>query len=354
MTEPNRPAENSPDDLPQVSRPLNLPSDLPPVAPPSAGMIVQLFLVPALIVAVIVGVYALFGRVASQELDWRQLTTDVRSENPHVRWRGALGLAQMLDADAQRGDQSQHLSERPEIAEALASLYSSLITRNSLSEEELKQVEFLSKALGRMKVPEIIVPVLRSGMEPERNHDVRKHSLIGLAMLAGTLGKNSTLQNNSEFIRQLIDISRESDPLFRHQAAFDLGLLPTPAAMERLEVLLEDPDQMVRANAAIGLARNNRMEGLPVFHELLQEAVEWKLNPSEVKTPEEEATYFERMLMLLNSIKALTQLHPELSADERASIVKELDAVTQSTRDAVLRTDALTLIHTLKASDTLR
>src|SRR5690606_27113977 len=72
---------------------LTLPDDLPPVEPPSAGMIIQLFLVPAIIVMVIVGVYAAFGQLASQELDWRQLVTDVKTENPHVRWRGALGLA---------------------------------------------------------------------------------------------------------------------------------------------------------------------------------------------------------------------------------------------------------------------
>lgn len=348
MTDANRPASSGDrDEITPAPRQLPLPDELPPVEPPSAGMIVQLFLVPAIIVAVIVGVYSLFGRVASQELDWRQLTTDVRSENPHVRWRGALGLAQMLDADAQRGSQSQQLAKRPEIASALAELYGELINRNSLSEEELKQIEFLSKALGRMAVPEMIVPVFRSGMEPSRNHDVRKHSLIGLAMLAGTTKENASLKNNADLIAQLIDISKESDPLFRHQAAFDLGLIPAPAALERLEVLLEDPDQMVRANAAIGLARNGKLNGLPVFHELLQEAIRWKLDPSAVSTPEQEATYFERMLMLLNAIKAISQLQPQLLLPERTAFEQELQAVSDSTRDAVLRTDALELKHKL-------
>lgn len=336
--------------LSRATRPLNLPDELPPVEPPSAGMIVQLFLVPAIIVAAIVGVYSLFGRVASQELDWRQLTTDVRSENPHVRWRGALGLAQMLDADSQRGEQSQKLAARPEIAEALAGLYEELISQNNLNEERLKQVEFLSKALGRMKVPSVIVPVLRSGMEPSRNHDVRKHSLIGLAMLSGSQGEDSSLRDDPELVRQLIEISRESDPLFRHQAAFDLGLLPAPAALERLNTLLEDPDQMVRVNAAIGLARNNRADGLPVFHELFQEAVQWKLNPGEVSTPEQEATYFERMLMLLNAVKAISQLEPKISAEERAVLLKEVQGVSESTRDAVLRTESMELIQKLERS----
>ncbi|WP_437227226.1 HEAT repeat domain-containing protein [Planctomicrobium sp. SH661] len=348
MSEKHPPADDQfLNDTGDAPRNLSLPDDLPPVEPPSAGMIIQLFLVPAVIVAVIVGVYALFGRVASQELDWRQLTTDVRSENPHVRWRGALGLAQMLDADAQRGDKSQHLAARPEIASALADLYQELITRNSLNEEELKQIEFLSKALGRMEVPETIVPVLRAGIQTDRNHDVRKHSLIGLAMLAGTMKDNPSLRDNAKLVTQMIDISKESDPLFRHQAAFDLGLLASPAALERLEVLLEDPDEMVRVNAAIGLARNGKLNGLPVFHELLREAAEWKLDPSQVKSPEQESTYFERMLMVLNTIKAVTQLLPQLSPEEKATFTKELKAISESTRDAVLRTDSLTLQHQL-------
>jgi hypothetical protein len=139
---------------------LAVPEDLPPVEPPSAGMIVQLFLVPAVIVAVIVGVYVLFGQLASQEMDWRQLVTDVRSENPHVRWRGALGLAQMLDADAQRTDSSQNLKSNPDIAAALADLYGKLIHVSNPREDELKQIEFLSKALGRMDVAEVIAAIL--------------------------------------------------------------------------------------------------------------------------------------------------------------------------------------------------
>ena len=49
------------------------PEELPPVTPPSAGYIVQLFLIPALIVMAVVGVWALFGKLADSESDWQQL-----------------------------------------------------------------------------------------------------------------------------------------------------------------------------------------------------------------------------------------------------------------------------------------
>ncbi|MCA9118121.1 MAG: hypothetical protein KDA79_23780, partial [Planctomycetaceae bacterium] len=73
-----------------------LPEELPPVEPPSAGFIVQLFLVPGLIVAAIIGVWVLFGRIAEGRQDWRELVAELPSGNEQRRWRAALGLAQML------------------------------------------------------------------------------------------------------------------------------------------------------------------------------------------------------------------------------------------------------------------
>ena len=67
--------------------------ELPPVKPPSAGFIVQLFLIPALIVAAVVGVWALFGKMAAGEQDWRELVDEIKNTNEHRRWRGANGLA---------------------------------------------------------------------------------------------------------------------------------------------------------------------------------------------------------------------------------------------------------------------
>ena len=88
--------------LPEASQPPAAPEDLPPVQPPSAGFIMQLFLIPAIIVAAVIGIWVLFGRMAGAEQDWRQLVQDLGSENEHRRWRAASGLAHMLNADRQR------------------------------------------------------------------------------------------------------------------------------------------------------------------------------------------------------------------------------------------------------------
>ena len=43
--------------------------DLPPVEAPSAGFIVQLFVIPAVVVAVVIVVWLLFGKLAGGERD---------------------------------------------------------------------------------------------------------------------------------------------------------------------------------------------------------------------------------------------------------------------------------------------
>lgn len=335
---------DSSSELPVAEGPsLTLPDDLPPVEPPSAGMIIQLFLVPAVIVMVIVGVYAMFGRLASQELDWRQLVTDVKSENPHVRWRGALGLAQMLDADAQRGEKSQRLAANTEIASALADLYGEYVGLQDLSEEELKNLEFLSKALGRMQTQEEIVPVLREGLSADRDRSVRKHSLIGLAMLAGNVQAAGNEMNQPELIDELIEISQESDRLFRHQGAYALGLFPSEKSEARLEALLKDPDLMTRVNAAIALTRNDSLAGIEVFFGLLKQGQTWKLNPTEVTTEDQESEYFERMLMLVNGLKGLNEMKSQFDANQKQMLVTLLEELAASTEDVVLKSQIFDL-----------
>lgn len=330
---------------------VSLPHDLPPVEPPSPGMIVQLFLVPAVIVIVIVGVYALFGRLASQELDWRQLVTDVKSENPHVRWRAALGLAQVLDADAQRGESSQNLTANREIAEALSGLYGELIRVANPKEDEVKQIEFLSKALGRMVVDEAIIPVFRDGMSERRGREVRKHSMIGLAMLAGQVREQGRSLDEPELVAEVIEISRESEPLFRHQSAYLLGIIGSDPALDRLEMLLEDPDQMTRLNAAVSFARNGSLQGMPVFEELLSEAATWEMDPSTVQNQDQESAYFERMLMLSNTLKALQELQSQFDSETRTALAGQLDRLAESTRNALLRTEAKQVMHQLKGTE---
>ncbi|MEW4530971.1 HEAT repeat domain-containing protein [Maioricimonas sp. JC845] len=323
--------------------------DLPPVEPPSAGFIVQLFVVPAIIVTVVIGVYLLFGRLASSEVDWRQLVTDVRSDNPHVKWRGALNLAQVLDADELRGETSQRLAANREIATALTDLYTETLNTSGRNEEQSRQLEFLSKALGRLDAHDVVLPVLQESLDESRERDVRKNAMIAIAMVAGRAAEQGRPLHEPALVDDLVALSHETDPIFRHQAAFTLGLLPGDDARQRLTELLDDSDEMTSLNAAIALARDGSTAGVPVFEEVFRNAVNESLDPATVATDDEANHHFETVLMLTNSFRAVDQLRDELSDEQRASLLSAIRPIAGNAGDATVRVDAKNLVLELEA-----
>ena len=161
------------------------PEDLPPVEPPSAGFIVQLFVVPALIVMAIVGVWAMFGRLAASEQDARKLVAELEG-NEHRRWRAALGLAQLLkqDQESEKPD-SERLSRNRDVAEKLSGLLDKSLGSHSAKDADVKHQEFLSRTLGLLDVDEFVLPVLRRAMLAEYDREVRKNAIVSIAMIAG-------------------------------------------------------------------------------------------------------------------------------------------------------------------------
>lgn len=325
------------------------PQALPEIQPPSAGFIVQLFVVPALIVGAIIGVYALFGRMAAGDLDWRQQVIDVRSQNVHVRWRGALGLAQMLDADAQRGEAGQGLARNAEIAGALTELFLETRRVTPRDEQTGRQLEFLTKALGRLDATTEVLPVLLDSVEQEEE-PLRKHSLTAVAMVAGRAFERGAPLADPSLVRRTIAASEHADVLTRHQAAFTLGLLGGAEARARLEVLLADGDLMTRTNAAIGLARNGSTQGLPVFEEVFADMAARPLDPAAVDTEPEAQEYFERKLAFTNCVRAVEQLDAGLTADQRRRAAASLTAIAGATRDAQVQIDARQASYVLGAA----
>jgi len=69
---------------------------LPPVAPPSGKHILQLFLVPGLIVAVLVVGYLLWTRFTQSWYTPESFLSKLDNPDPDVRWRAADDLAQVL------------------------------------------------------------------------------------------------------------------------------------------------------------------------------------------------------------------------------------------------------------------
>ena len=211
---------------------------LPPVQPPSAGFIVQLFVVPALIVLAVVGVWALFGKIASSDEDWREMVEDIRNTNEHRRWRGANGLATLLVRDQQLGDDGQHLASNPEIARVLVGLFEEGLNRHSQREDDLKQEAFLARTLGLLDSQATVLPALQHGMKPEQDREIRKNSIASIAVIAGRADERHEAVNSPSLVEDLVAATSDSDSLIRDTGTYALGLVSTPASRDRLAVLV--------------------------------------------------------------------------------------------------------------------
>lgn len=318
-----------------------IPDDLPPVEPPSAGFIIQLFVVPGLIVLAIVGVYLLFGKLATGGQDWREQVADLRHPNEHRRWRGGLGLAQILTADHEQGENGQHLSQNREIAQALAEMLSEELKRASQSEGDLKYQAFLASTLGKLDLPEIVVPPLVAAMQPEIDREVRKNAIGSIAVMADRFKKRNEPLAYPGLSDEIQTVSRDGDRLIRQLCAYTLGLIADEGARSRLEVMLSDTDSDTRINAAIGLARAGDARGVAVFQEVLKEALN-------IHQPEAGAEY-EQFLALKNCIKAIEDTAPQLTAEQRRELIGALEPIATGYREPIIRVAAQTTLRVLKA-----
>ena len=85
------------------------PADLPPVEAPSAGFIVQLFVIPAIVVAVVIFVWLLFGKLAGGERDPTEYVRRLR--RPSSRLAGGLRAGQP-DPERPQAGQGPHATGR--------------------------------------------------------------------------------------------------------------------------------------------------------------------------------------------------------------------------------------------------
>ncbi len=322
---------------------------LPPVEPPSAGFIVQLFVVPAIIVLAVVGVYLLFGKLASTEADWRELVADVRHTNPHTRWRGALSLAQQLEADALKNPDERTLSLNKELAAALSHTLEEELQRSEDNEEHQRLLEYLTKSLGWMDVPETVLPVLRQVIDPSRGEILRRYGLVSIGMVAGRRQEAGRPVQDQELIRDLIALTEQPPQVLQHLSAYDLGCFDSDAARQRLEVLLGSKDRLLRLQAVIGLARQGETSALSVAEEILKEAQSQTFDVTNVTTDDEAGNYFERYKTVKQAITAVAVLRDQLSPDQRRRFVELITPLTH-VEHAELRHHAKQRLLEIKSS----
>ena len=231
-------------------QPQEPPHELPEVELPSAEFIVRLFVIPALIVVGIVGLWLAMGALGGDRAD--ALTFARRIREDRGGWRAAFALANRLRSDAATASDPRLLGE-------LTDLLDAELDRGA----EPRMAEYLALAVGAFQTehaeladgrPVDPIATLARGLDARRDPAVRVASAASLARHAARLEGRL---DDPGTIGALAAASRAADvPELRRVAAFALSFCGGGGTSDVLrERLHDDPDRYVRDNAALALAR---------------------------------------------------------------------------------------------------
>lgn len=316
-------------DTPQRPQPPLSPNDaLPPVEPPSAGFIVQLFVIPAVIVAIIIIVWATFNWLAHMGSDPRAHVEALKRNN-EGRWQEAVNLANELN---RTGNEALRRDEA--MLRELTTLLDSEMTAASMEDKDVSFRMYLCRTIGEFYQPAALPPLVKA-VETNRapsERDVRLGALQALARLLPNITKDKP-ENDPNLRRALEAASRDEDPVVRYHAAYDFGVLGDQASQDRLEVMLNDANVDVRMNAATGLARHGNAACVEELAKMLDPAETAGLDAEQ----EPEAREAKRFTMFANALEAVKQFAAKNPKADVKPLLAGLDKLLASNPPANIR-----------------
>lgn len=303
-------------ELPPAPRPLS-PSDvLPPVEPPSAGFIVKLFLIPAVIVGVVMLILGLIYWIRSSGEDVNRYV-DALERNDQGRWQAAVNLANALNRTG-----NEHYRTDPTLLKRVAGVFESEVAKGSMEDQSLQLRYFLARVLGELQLPEALPPLVKgvTTKRDDRERDVRMGAMQGLARLIPNIAASKP-QDDPKLRDALTAAAGDTDPVIRYHAAFTIAVFDGTGYVPLLEKLLDDANTDVRANAAVGLARHGNASCVAELAKMIDPT---ELDDRVSKVDEKEREY-KRTTLLSNGFAAAKLLHQKAPQADVKPIVEALD-----------------------------
>jgi len=299
---------------------------LPPVEPPSAGFILQLFVVPAIIVFIIVMIWWMFNWLAQRGNDPR-VYVEALKRNNESRWQAAVNLANALRSDTRPSRQS--IKQDEPLARDLAAMLERELADGGAEENAVMLRIYLCRALGEFAVTDGL-PVLLKAAETERDpreREVRQAALQAIAVLDENIRRFRPAARgeveSERTIAVLIKATDDPDPLVRSAATFTLGVVGGKTATARLKQMLHDPYPDVRYNAATGLARHGDAGAIEVLEEMLDLEQQVGVNLEK----EDQSREFKRAMIVVNALEATSQLARSNPKADIARLEKAIERV---------------------------
>jgi HEAT repeat protein len=216
-------------------------TDIPRETP--RNILFQFVLFPLGIVVVAVGIFLLFGKLASDEQSIPDYLNEIRSGSKHERWQAAYQLSKSL----KRGEAKKY----PNLEGQVASIYVASKT------DDPRIRRYLSMVLGTLG-DRRATPLLLDGLN-DHDTDNRLYALMALGELHDPA--------STPAVAAVAALDGERD--IRKAAFYALGAIGDSRAVPILVKGLDDETADVRWNAAVALARFGDRRALPALREML-------------------------------------------------------------------------------------
>lgn len=241
----------------------------------SKTILFQFVIFPLGIVAVAVGIFFLFGRLASDEQTIPEYLNEVRNGGQRERWQAAYQLSQLINA----GEAKKH----PDLVNKVAAVY------KASKDDDPRVRRYLSMVLGNLG-DRRATPLLVEALADE-DIETRIYAILALGRLRDPAAVPHVLQQFESDERDI-----------RKAAVYALGEIGDPRAVPALANALADQSPDVRYNAAVAMARFGDKRAIGVVREMLDRS---RLDKVQGMRPEQkEAT-------MLAAIPALMKIAPE-------------------------------------------
>lgn len=303
------------------NQPINPDDSLPPVEPPSAAFLVQLFLVPGVIVAIIVCVWLAFHWLAHLGNDPQAYVRTLRRAN-EGRWQAALNLANDL-----RGPNGSGLKADVKLASELGSILDDEVGSGRTGEQSETLRLYLCRALGEFSVPEA-APALVRRVNANDDEPTTQAAIEAIAVLATNLQKaGRSFENRDDVVAAVLAATTSANSRVRDACGFTLGVLGGERSIDGLLRLVGDPSADVRSNAALGLARL----GQPDAYDTLSEMLALEDVYLDEKTPDDkmQSERYKRALVVVNALRGITMLIDATNDGPPSGVIRKIEELQQ-------------------------
>lgn len=208
----------------------------------SRTILFQFVLFPLGVVAIAVGIFFLFGKMASDEQTVPDYLNEVQSGGRRERWQAAYQLSQLINAGQAK--------KYPNLIHDVIRVY------ESAKNDDPRIRQYLSMVLGNLG-DRRATPLLADALG-DRAPETRLYAALAL----GRLGDPAA-------VPALMKVFSTDERDVRKAAAYALGEIRDPRALPALAGALSDPIPDIRYNAAIALARYGDTRAIGVLREML-------------------------------------------------------------------------------------